>query len=528
MNNRIYNILFHTHTVSGIVISVALYVIFFAGSFSFFRDEIISWERNESLSNGWALQDMDFDRVLDTLQERKGIEKTDVVFNQHYDEQRTVVTISAPKDAALNKEDGGRGRGRRGNFFYMNTKDMNIYDYQESYSFGEFLYRLHFFAQLNFFGRSGYLLAGIIAFFFLFAVVTGVIVHWNKIISNFYVFRPNNSIKNLWTDAHTALGIIGLPYQFMFALTGVYIIVGLTLMSPAIISYAYNGSQEKAYQDFGLNEPEYEFLGERLENEISVNELLSRTIEIWPDFHVETASIFNYGDKNMHVEFEGRAAFSKNFASKGTITYRVIDGQIVTYKNPLNKGSYLDEARAIILRLHFGDYGGKAVKLIYFALGLLTCFVIISGVMIWLVARDKKHVSPKKRTFNSWLVWFYMAGCLSMYPVTAFTFVMIKVGLQEPGADRMSFIFHTFFWSWMLLTILFTLLRNNFSTTKISLLLGGVLGIVVPLSSGWVSGNWLWVTLANGQLDILLVDALWIVIGISTLLIGLKMKKTIA
>ena len=35
MGNRIYNILFHTHTVSGIVISVALYVIFFTGSFSF-------------------------------------------------------------------------------------------------------------------------------------------------------------------------------------------------------------------------------------------------------------------------------------------------------------------------------------------------------------------------------------------------------------------------------------------------------------------------------------------------------------
>mgnify|MGYP003656264522 FL=1 len=91
MSNRIYNILFHTHTISGIIISLALYVIFFAGSFSFFRDEIISWERSESISEGWALQEMDFDVVLDTLQARKGIAKTDVAFNQHYDEQRTSV-----------------------------------------------------------------------------------------------------------------------------------------------------------------------------------------------------------------------------------------------------------------------------------------------------------------------------------------------------------------------------------------------------------------------------------------------------
>jgi len=40
---RLYNILFHTHTVSGIVISFALFVIFYAGAFSLFRDELYRW-----------------------------------------------------------------------------------------------------------------------------------------------------------------------------------------------------------------------------------------------------------------------------------------------------------------------------------------------------------------------------------------------------------------------------------------------------------------------------------------------------
>ncbi|WP_082632370.1 PepSY-associated TM helix domain-containing protein [Algoriphagus resistens] len=524
MSNRIYNILFHTHTISGIVISVALYVIFFAGSFSFFRDEIVSWERNEPLSEGWMLQEMDFDRVLDTLDERKGISKRDISFNQHYDEQRTGVSISAPKDAKIKEGEGGRGRGGRGDFFYMNTNDLNTYDYQKSYSFGEFLYRLHFFAQLNFFGRSGYLLAGIIAFFFLFAVVTGVVVHWKKIISNFYVFRPNNSIKNLWTDAHTALGIIGLPYQFMFALTGVYIIVGLSIMSPSIISYIYEGNQEKAYDDFGFNSPKFEFAGKPLERDFSVNELLDQTKQKWPEFHVHNASIFNYGDENMHVQFTGKSDFNKKFASAGTLIYRVSDGAIVTEESPFHKVSYLDGARAVILRLHFGDFGGKGLKLVYFALGLLTCFVIISGVMIWLVARDKKHVSPAKRKFNAWLVWFYLAGCLSMFPVTAFTFVMIKVGLQDPDADRMGFIFQTFFWSWLALTLLFTFIRSNTITTKFTLIIGGIIGLGVPLANGFISGNWLWDTMRTGQTDIFLIDALWLVVSVSAIVIGLKMK----
>ncbi|MEM9935869.1 MAG: PepSY domain-containing protein, partial [Bacteroidota bacterium] len=45
MDRRIYNIMFSLHTMSSIIISVAVFVIFFAGTFSFFRDEIVNWER---------------------------------------------------------------------------------------------------------------------------------------------------------------------------------------------------------------------------------------------------------------------------------------------------------------------------------------------------------------------------------------------------------------------------------------------------------------------------------------------------
>ncbi|WP_439489110.1 PepSY-associated TM helix domain-containing protein [Algoriphagus sp.] len=521
MSNRIYNILFHTHTISGIIISVALYVIFFAGSFSFFRDEIVSWERNEPLAEGWKLGEMDFDRVMDTLGKEKPLLGSTISFNQHYDEQRLSATVTPPVDAEAKERER---RGRRGNFVYLNTQSFKTYDYQSSYSLGEFLYRLHFFAQLNFFGRSGYLLAGLVAFFFLFAVITGVIVHWKKIISNFYIFRPNNSIKNLWTDAHTALGILGLPYQFMFALTGVYIIIGLTVMSPAIISYVYNGDQEKAYDDFGFNPPKFETAGTPLESDFSINDFRDKTHKKWPEFEINRATVFNFGDENMHVLFEGKSSFESKFASVGKVIYKVMTGEIIQEKSPMEGISYMDGARAVILRLHFGDYGGIAVKLIYFGLGILTCFVIISGVMIWLVARDKKHVSPAKRKFNAWLVWFYLAGCLSMYPVTALTFLMVKVGLQAPDADRMGFIFQAYFWSWLVFTVIFTFLRNNSLTNKFTLLTGGVIGLLIPVANGFVTGNWLWVSLAHGYSDIFLIDAFWLVTSVTTILIALKIK----
>ncbi len=519
MNNRVYNILFHMHTISGIFISLALYVIFFAGSFSFFRDEIVSWERNEPLSEDWGLAQTDFDRVLDTLDQQKGLKSWDVSFNQYYDEQRTGVSLSPPPGVEVER------KGRRGNFFYLNTDTLQSYEYQNSYSLGEFLYRLHFFAQLNFFGRSGYLLAGIVAFFFLFAVVTGVIVHWDKIVSNFYIFRPNNSLKNLWTDAHTGLGILGLPYQFMFALTGVYLIVGFSIMSPPVLSFAYNGDQEKLNEEFGFTQPKFERAGTLLETTPSVNALIAKTMELWPEMVVRNVHVFNYGDANMHVKIEGHPSFSSKFAGLGNIVYHAASGEVVSQKELMKDTSFFHGARAVMIRLHFGDYGGLGLKLVYFGLGILSCFVIISGVLIWQVARDKKHVDPAKRKFNAWLTWFYLAAALGMFPVTAFTFLAVKWGLSPEDPGRMTFIFEFFFCSWLAVTVIFTALRDNWLTNKLCLISGGMLSLLIPVANGLKSGNWLWESWSLGHGDVFFIDAFWLGLGLVTLWIGANLKR---
>ncbi len=67
LNKRNYNVLFHTHTVSGITISVLLYVIFFAGAFALFKDEITAWEKGTHLQLEKS-KELDLDRLIETLQ----------------------------------------------------------------------------------------------------------------------------------------------------------------------------------------------------------------------------------------------------------------------------------------------------------------------------------------------------------------------------------------------------------------------------------------------------------------------------
>ena len=519
MAKRVYNIMFHTHTISGIIISAALYVIFFTGSISFLRDEIIAWERNEPVKKDFFLQS-DFDELLTSINEEYHLKGRDISFVRHIEGRNVVTKISPSKDTLASKKE------QKGAFFYTNLKSFKNVNYNQNYSLGEFFYRLHFFAQLNFYGRSGYLLSGLIAFFFLFAIITGVIVHWKKVVPNFYLFRPKTKWKTIWTDAHVALGIIGLPYQFIFAVTGAYLIIGYTVMLGPVQEYIFKGNSKAVAEATRYKKNiSYEYKAKSLEKAVSINDFVVKAQQEYPKLQLNSVEIFNYGDENMHVKVGGYPKYKDNFLSSGNVTFKVKDGKIVNRKDPNNSLSYIEGATNTIKRLHFGDFGGYGMKLIYLVLGFVTCFVIISGVLIWLVARDKKSTPNYKRKFNSWLVNIYMAICLSLYPITAFVFIATKLFLYNNGDNKKAFIYQVFFWGWLLLSSIFIIKKDNYLTNKLSLLLGSILGVLVPVLNGIVSNNWLWISWQKEYYQVFVVDVFWLLMSITSFCIFLKIKR---
>lgn len=517
MGQRIYNVFFHTHTISGIIISCLLYIIFFTGSISFLRDEINAWERNEPIPESY-FGDADYDGVLRSLDKKYGLYARDISFTHRYFEKRVATSLMPTKDTIKNP------KGDKRQFFYLDLDTYESKDYIASYSMGEFFYRLHFFAQLNFYGRSGYLLAGLVAFFFLFAIVTGVIVHWKKIIPSFYLFRPKAKWKTIWTDAHVGLGMIGLPYQFLYAVTGVFLIGGIFILPPVekvLLGDRVNTKNKVIQKD---SPDDFKIFGELLDDtSYSVSTYVSQAKSAFKDIHVTSLDVYNYGDKNMHVKVGVSPSYNAKLIGAGHLLFRAKDGAVVASKDPYVNNSYIGSASNIMDRLHFGDFGGYGIKLVFFILGIITCFVILSGVLIWLVARDKKHVSPSKRIFNQWLGYVYISVCLSLYPITALTFIVVKLYADSAGSLRKVFIYKTFFLGWLLLTLLFTFMKNNALTNRLCLLLGAILGFLVPISNGVKTGNWLWVSYTQGNSQILVVDLFWLILSLVSFIIWYKL-----
>ena len=101
MDNRKYNIYFHTHTISGIIICALLYVIFFAGSFSFFKDDISAWQKNSSYVDGRKKITKDYDHLLDSLAKKTNLKGRDFDFFMQRNGLGAYVSVSASNDSTL-------------------------------------------------------------------------------------------------------------------------------------------------------------------------------------------------------------------------------------------------------------------------------------------------------------------------------------------------------------------------------------------------------------------------------------------
>lgn len=510
MKNRNYNIFFHTHTVSGIVISVVLYIIFFAGSFAFFKEDISYWEKSQSPSAANTIQ-LNYDKALKVLDTAYVLQGRKISIYQSPDERKAGISLEATKDSLASK------KAREAQYILLDNLTYTTSTYEESYNLGEFLYRLHFLAQIPY--PVGYYLSGFIALFFLFAIVTGVLLHWRKIVSSFYVFRPKEKLKTLWTDAHTSLGMLGLPFQFVYAVTGAFFMIKLLIVAPAV-QFLYQGDQDKLYKELEYTGANYEFENKPLTKTFSINEMVAATQKKWTDFNITQLEIQNYGDDNMNVSIKGEMDYGKKFTAIGEINYKIASGEAIVKKNPLAESSYLDSVKNILYRIHFGDYGGYPLKIVSFVLGILSCFVIISGVMIWLVARDKKNMPEKKRRFNEGVVRIYLAICLSMFPVTAFTFSIAKI-FYPLGRNN---LYSVYFISWLVLTLFLILKKNKHFTNRFCLLSGSILGFMIPITNGIKTGNWFWISFSNHQFQLFFVDIFWISLSVITLYATYKVR----
>ncbi|CAG5000782.1 hypothetical protein DYBT9275_02531 [Dyadobacter sp. CECT 9275] len=508
LSPRLYNITFNTHTVSGIVISFALYVIFFAGAFTLFKEEFYRWENPAARQR--LSEQVDYDKVL------KAIKKKTPRFDLA--EDITIVTASEERPIVNIYGHLTVPKGKPEEHYYVTYyPSSNEFSQEEKTTIGETLYRLHFFDQIPFLGRY---LSGFVALFFAFAVVTGLMIHWQNILTKFHGFSLKGSLKNLWTSAHTVFGLLGLPFQLMYAITGAYYMLSFLVLLPVVMVF-YGGDQEKAIS---------EIVAERAmavsesspfaSQHLSINGLLEKVKTQNPELELHYLRIKHY-DRQDGI-LSASLKNSRTFAGDGSISLRLADGKVISDLLP-GKRTYAQSVLFGISRLHFATFGGMVLKTIYFLLAMFTCFVIISGVLLWKEARNKKSYTEKQRRFHHRVTMWYLAISFGLFPATA---VLFSAELLVPDLESHVFVVRTaFFVSWLLLTIAGLFFKNESGITRFYLLIGGLLSIFVPFANGFATGDWIFMTWPKGLYHLALTDTFWMITGVVSLLLAVSSKK---
>ncbi|MEM9525625.1 MAG: PepSY-associated TM helix domain-containing protein, partial [Bacteroidota bacterium] len=169
----------------------------------------------------------------------------------------------------------------------------------------------------------------------------------------------------------------------------------------------------------------------------------------------------------------------------------------------------------VVAKVHFAQFGGYFVRIVYFILALITCFVIISGVMIWIEARSKKTYAHKAK-FNRNVGAIYLGACLGLYPAIALFFCIAK--LYPAGMENSFGLMASIFFGFWLAYIIYALvIKNYFKINKHALFLAGSMGLLIPVLNGFQSGVWFWQALARGYPDLYIVDLGWLLMGIISL-----------
>ncbi|MEO1023820.1 MAG: PepSY-associated TM helix domain-containing protein [Bacteroidota bacterium] len=509
---RINQLFIHAHTIAGISISTLLFVIFFAGAFSIFRWELYQWENPNARIP--VAESVDLDQVIEA------IKTYDPLFDPHSQFTLRPPSHEQPLFSVFGASFTDTAKTSTERFvYYLKVSDGEYTFSSDGRAFttvGETLYRLHYLRPLPF----ALYISGFISIFFLLATISGLVIHWNSIVSKFFALSYSISWKALWRNAHTVLGLVGLPFQIMYAVTGAFFGLLTLLLIPAALVF-FEGDPAKVQQAVAPNR----FI-DGVENAqpakmLPVNPFFKEVVNQYPGYTVGNAQFSHYGDEDAYVIFN----FDNNetINGLGQVGYNLATGERIVSFDP-SETTYVNSVLNTITRLHFARFGGYAMRIVYVLLALLTCGMLLTGVLLWYEARNNKKYAPEQRRFQYRLTKGYLSFCLALIPASALLFIANKV-IPLDVADRVYYVKLTFFLGWLLITVLGFLPKQFASVNKVHFSLTGLCGVLIPLVNGIVTTDWLWVTAQNGMWYVFGVDAFWLTVGLGSFFIASKIRS---
>lgn len=223
---------------------------------------------------------------------------------------------------------------------------------------------------------------GIVALLYAVALVSGVIVLLPTLVKDLFALRVGRNIKRMWLDVHNALGIVSLPFHLVMALTCVVF---------AFHDPIYDAQDKLVYPggiDWGREE--HAPAPPQASQPLPAVELLRRVNEQLPGFRVYGFTFEEEGGRleghvtGLDIRYGTRA---RTYATTHLDPYT---GVVDPHDLPGHMDGWNSAVNAFFM-LHFGSFGGNAVRWMYALLGLGGALLFYTGNLLWVETRRRKE-----------------------------------------------------------------------------------------------------------------------------------------
>ncbi|MBN8755911.1 MULTISPECIES: PepSY-associated TM helix domain-containing protein [Variovorax] len=252
--------------------------------------------------------------------------------------------------------------------------------------FVDFHYELHA-------GTVGLWIVGIAAMAMLVALLSGVITH-KRIFKDFFTFRPKKGQRS-WLDAHNAVAVLTLPFQFMIAYTGL-VISGTSFMPAGKVLHYGTGSTAQAQFVSELSDGVKPRRAGRAMAVPDLEAFAARGQQLTGQ-PVRAVVIDHPGDAGARIGIYGwngdDEALRRINANTGMAQFSAATGELLRVRLPgASDGGAALLAQSTMSGLHMATFGGWGMKWLYFLCGLAGTAMMGTGAILFIVKRRQKHL----------------------------------------------------------------------------------------------------------------------------------------
>jgi len=377
---RIYK---SVHTWTGILTGLALFIAFYAGALTVFKEPLARWVAPPGETRAVTVDEAP-QLIARTLAAQPGSARD---FTVYLDDAEHLPGRLGWQVRNAGVDDHDESATRHFAATLAGDGSVEVRQYQPA-ELPAFIDTLHRVVGLPFDNDPSRWLMGVVAALYALALISGVVVLLPSLVKDFFALRVGKNRKRMWLDAHNLVGIVSLPFHLVMALTSVVFAFhdGIYDLQDKLI---HGGQWSTAFQrslpavDAAPRDP-----GQML----APRELVARARELAPGFRPEALQYQQVSGPRAVVRVWGKdpAAVSPR-ARGGFLALDPYSGRVVSRDFLPGQQSTANLFVSSFFALHMAAFGGTAVQWMYFLLGLAGAWLFYSGNLLWLETRRRKQ-----------------------------------------------------------------------------------------------------------------------------------------